>query len=215
MITVIRCDLYTIGRRRARDSGAGTIFYMKWFWPLALAVPSLFAAAHPQLKQVTAVYILAMGNGEDQFLANQLTSSGVFQVVTDPKKADAILTDRLGEPFEEKLDELYPPPPPPPPPEAVKKNDDSDTKKDDDKGAKANDDAKRKSPDMSGAGRVTSSSFSRSKGNFFLVDRKSRTVLWSVYEPAKDTTPASLTKVAAKVVKRLQADLSDKKQGGE
>lgn len=212
MITVIRCDLYTIGRRRARDSGAGTIFYMKWFWPLALAVPSLFAAAHPQLKQVNTVYILAMGNGVDQFLANQLTSSGVFQVVTDPKKADAILTDRVGEPFEKKLDELYPPPPPP---EAVKKDDENDTKKDDAKDTKPNDDSKRRLPDLTGGGRVTSSSFNRGKGNFFLVDRKSRTVLWSVYEPAKDTTPASLTKVAAKVVKRLQADMAEKKQGGE
>ncbi len=62
---------------------------------------------------------------------------------------------------------------------------------------------------------MTTSTFNRGKGNFFLVDRKSRTVLWSVYEPAKDTTPASLTKVATKVVKRLQADLADKKQGGE
>jgi len=210
---VIRCDLYTIGRRRARDSGAGTIFYMKWFWPLALAMPSLFAAANPQLKQVTAVYILAMGNGEDQFLANQLTSSGLFQVVTDPKKADAILTDRVGEPFEKKLDELYPPPLPPPPPEAAKKDD--DVKKDDAKDTKPTDDTKRHAVDLTGGGRVTTSSFNRGKGNFFLVDRKSRTVRWSVYEPAKDTTPASLTKVASKVVKRLQADLADKRQGGE
>ncbi len=213
---------------------------MKWFWPLALAMPSLFAAANPQLKQVTAVYILAMGNGEDQFLANQLTSSGVFQVVTDPKKADAILTDRVGEPFEKKLDELYPPPPPPAPvkkddavkkEDAVKKDDEvkkdddktaqqddaKDTKKDDAKDTKANDDAKRRAVDLTGGGdgRVTSSSFARGKGNFFLVDRKSRTVLWSIYEPAKDTTPASLSKVAAKVVKRLQADMTDKKPGGE
>jgi type IV secretory pathway VirB10-like protein len=186
-------------------------------------MPSLFAAVRPELKQVNTVYILAMGNGEDQFLANQLASAGVFQVVTDPKKADAILTDRVGEPFEKKLDELYPPPPPPPPPAAVKKDDDKDTQKDEDKDAKKddakdtkpNDDAKRRALDLSGGGRVTSSSFNRGKGNFFLVDRKSRTVLWSVYEPAKDTTPASLTKVAAKVVKRLQADMADKKQGGE
>ena len=191
---------------------------MKWFWLLALAVPSLSAAAHPQLKQVNTVYILAMGHGVDQFLANQLTSAGVFQVVADPKKADAILTDHLGEVFEKKLDELYPPPPPP---EAVKKDDDekaadkdADTKAAD---TKAKDDAKSHATDLSagGMGRVASSSFSSGKGNFFLVDRKSRAVLWSVYEPEKDTTPASLTKVAAKVVKRLQADMADKKQGGE
>ena len=84
-------------------------------------MPSLFAAVRPELKQINTVYILAMGNGVDQFLANQLTSAGVFQVVTDPKKADAILTDRVGEPFEKKLDELYPPPPPPPPPSRSKR----------------------------------------------------------------------------------------------
>ena len=186
---------------------------MKWFWLLALAVPSLSAAAHPQLKQVNTVYILAMGHGADQFLANQLTSAGVFQVVTDPKKADAILTDHLGEVFEKKLDELYPPPPPP---EAVKKDDD-DKDADKDTDTKAKEQPKPHAPDLGvgGMGRVTSSSFSSGKGNFFLVDRKSRAVLWSVYEPEKDTTPASLTKVAAKVVKRLQADLADKKQGGE
>ena len=184
---------------------------MKWFWLLALAVPSLSAAAHPQLKQVNTVYILAMGHGVDQFLANQLTSAGVFQVVTDPKKADAILTDHLGEVFEKKLDELYPPPPPP----EVKKEDDKDADKDGDTNTK--DQPKPHSPDLGtgGANRVTGSSFSSGKGNFFLVDRKSRAVLWSVYEPEKDSTPATLTKLAAKVVKRLQADMADKKQGSE
>ncbi len=180
---------------------------------------SLCAASNPQLKQVNAVYILAMGNGVDQFLANKLTSAGVFEVVTDPKKADAILTDRLGEVFEKKLDELYPPPPPPMP----AKSDDKDAKNDDrnatsdDKDAKPNVDAARRVQDLTGGGvqRVTSSSFNRGKGNFFLVDRKSRTVLWSVYEPINDSTPSNLTKVAGKVVKRLQADLAEKKTGSE
>src|SRR5579863_5206571 len=95
MITVMRCDLYTIGRRLAQEAYAGTIFYMKCFSTFALAAFSLAmaAAANPHLKQVNAVYILSMGNGMDQYLANQLTTAGVFQVVTDPKKADAILTD--------------------------------------------------------------------------------------------------------------------------
>ena len=30
-----------------------------------------------------------------------------MQVVTDPQKADAILTDHIGPAFEQKLDELY------------------------------------------------------------------------------------------------------------
>ena len=68
---------------------------------------------NPQLHQVKRVYILAMGSGMDQFLANQLTKAGVFEVVTDPKTADAIVTDNVGEPFQKKLDDLYPPPPKP------------------------------------------------------------------------------------------------------
>src|SRR5438132_12916217 len=67
-------------------------------------------ASSPQLQQVQSVYILAMGSGMDQFLANRLTRFGKMQVVADPQRADAILTDRLGEVFEKKLDELYPPP---------------------------------------------------------------------------------------------------------
>ena len=35
----------------------------------------------------------------------------VLQVVTDPQKADAILTDHLGESFEQSLDDLYAPKP--------------------------------------------------------------------------------------------------------
>src|SRR5438128_11988597 len=60
------------------------------------------------ISQVQSVYLLPMAGGLDQFLANRLT--GVFRVVTDPKLADAVFTDRLGEPFEQKLAELYPKP---------------------------------------------------------------------------------------------------------
>ena len=176
---------------------------MKFFSTLALAALSLAAAAaaaNPHLKQVNAVYILSMGNGMDQYLANQLTTAGVVQVVTDPKKADAILTDRLGQPFENKLAELYPTAPTP---EQVKKEEEAKEKA-----------TGRGGDTSSGIVRVTSS-FSSSKGNFFLVDRNSRAVLWSVYEPSRDITPNALTKTAAKVVKRWQADLADKKQGVE
>ena len=60
---------------------------------------------------VQAVYLLPMAGGLDQYLANRLTSAGVFRVVTDPKMADAIFTDQLGAGFEQKLTDLYSPPP--------------------------------------------------------------------------------------------------------
>ena len=178
---------------------------MKLFCGLILGAATLaFAAVNPQLKQVNTVYILAMTGGLDQFLANQIAASGLFQVVTDPKKADAIITDRVGEPFETKLNELYPPPAPPalpPPPE-------NDAKK------KAGGDKKDVLDLGAGSGfRVNAGG--RGKGNLFIVDRKSRKVLWSTFEPPKDSTPSELSKTAEKVVKRLKLDLSDKKQPSE
>jgi len=174
---------------------------MKLFCGLVLGAAVLaLATVNPQLKQVNTVYILAMTGGMDQFLANQITASGVFQVVTDPKNADAIITDRLGESFESKLKELYPPPAPPTPAPPA----------DDDKKA----DGKKNALDL-GAGAQRVNAGARGKGNLFIVDRKSRNVLWSVFEPPKDTTPGELSKTAEKVVKRLKLDLSEKKQPSE
>jgi len=168
---------------------------MKLFWALALFAASLPAVVNPDLKRVSSVYILPMSSGMDQFLANRLTTMGVFQVVTDPQKADAVITDRIGEPFQTKLDEVYPPPAPPKP---VK----------DEKSAK---DEKKDHKDELSAGAMTRvSSFNTGKGNFFIVDRRSRNVLWSIYERPKDSTPNELTKTAEKVVKRLKIDLGEK-----
>ena len=63
------------------------------------------------VADVQSVYLLPMPGGLDQYLANRL--SGVFRVVTDPKLADAVFTNQLGEPFEQQLAKLYPPPKPP------------------------------------------------------------------------------------------------------
>jgi hypothetical protein len=176
---------------------------MKLFCGLVLGAAIVtLADVNPQLKQVNTVYILAMTGGMDQFLANQITASGVFQVVTDPKNADAIITDRLGESFESKLKELYPPPAPPTPAPAPPADDDKKA------------DGKKNALDL-GAGAQRVNAGGRGKGNLFIVDRKSRNVLWSVFEPAKDTTPGELSKTAEKVVKRLKLDLSDKKQPSE
>ena len=40
------------------------------------------------------------------------TAEHVFQIVTDPKFADAVFTDQIGEGFQTKLEELYPSPEP-------------------------------------------------------------------------------------------------------
>jgi len=203
---VILSDLYTLGLRYH--------ILMKLFCALTVLAAAAFATVNPQLHQVKRVYILAMGSGMDQFLANQLTKEGVFEVVTDPKKADAIVTDNVGEAFQKKLDDLYPPPPKPKTEaEATKPAADAGTSLD---VGDSSSDAKPAKKDLldgldfSGGG-VRSSSFGRSKGNIFVVDRNSRSVLWSVYERPKNTTPGELTKTAGKVVKQLKDDLTDKK----
>ncbi len=59
------------------------------------------------LEGIKTVYLLPMASGLDQFLAVRLTTGSILQVVTDPQKADAILTDHIGASFEQRLDELY------------------------------------------------------------------------------------------------------------
>jgi len=164
---------------------------MKLFCALALFAAGLAAAINADLRRVNMVYILPMSSGMDQFLANRLTTLGVFQVVTDPQKADALITDRIGQSFQDKLEELYPPLKP------VLKDEKKDDKKD-------------KKDDMSAPPVPHVSSFNTGKGNFFIVDRRSRNVLWSVYERPKDSTPGELTKTAEKVVRRLKTDLIEK-----
>jgi hypothetical protein len=184
---------------------------MKLFCAFALLAAAAFASVNPQLHEVKRVYILAMGSGMDQYLASQLTKAGLFEVVTDPKKADAIVTDNVGEAFQKKVDDLYPAPPPPP--VATKPAAELGTSLD--VGDSASDAKAVKKDGLAGldfgGGAPRSGSLGRGKGNFFVVDRKSRSVLWSVYERPKNSTPGELTKTAGRVVKHLKEDLTDKK----
>ena len=156
---------------------------------LALGSTLLPASSPAELSQVQSVYLLPMGSGLDQYLANQLTARQVFQVVTDPQKADAIFTDQIGMGFEKRLEELYPPPKP----EKTEKPATS----------KTGEMAREEPP-------VRYSSFGRGRGNIFLVDRKSRRVIWSVYERPRSSTPDDLDIAGRRVVERLKKDLSGK-----
>jgi hypothetical protein len=125
---------------------------MKAFFAL-----TVFAAlASAQYSGPKTVYILPMAAGLDQYLAQRLTQDHVMKVVADPKAAEVIMTDRLGEAFEQKLSEIRPP----------------ETTKDEKK--------------ADGATHNTFRS-SAAKGTVFLVDAKSRAVLWSDYQkPGRD-----------------------------
>jgi hypothetical protein len=153
-----------------------------------LMAASLFPAASQvfaaDLGDLKTVYLLPMTNGMDQFLAIKLTTGVVMQVVTDPKTADAILTDRIGAGFEQKLDDLY----------GIKPKESEDKDKDDK-------DQEQKH---------IASSVTKGKGAIFLVDRKTRAVVWSDYERAKSASAEDMNRTAEKIAEKLEKDRKGK-----
>lgn len=143
----------------------------------SLLLPLLLAGTNPNLLKVKSVYLLPMSNGMDQYLANQLRASGIYVVVSDPKAADGIFTDSLGPAFEKKMTELYPP----------------------------EVDEEAEESRESGEGRVTVNR--KGRGMVFLVERGSRHVVWSTYEPSKNTLPHHLDQAAKRITQRLKKDL--------
>jgi hypothetical protein len=150
------------------------------------------------LAGVRSVYILQMPRGMDQYLANRLTNDHVFQVVTDPKRADALLTDQIGEMFEEQLATLLPSP------EPVKKVTPPANDKDKTAAPLLPIDTETKLPPVR-------STFGSSKGTLFLVDPKSHQVLWSVYDPPKASGSKEMDRTASDIVNRLKKVLNAKK----
>ena len=152
---------------RAYDGG------MKLGIVLACAV-ALQAAS---LSDVKSVYVMPMSNGLDQYLAVRLSNNGAVQVVTDPQKADAVITDSVGAGFEEKFDELY-------------------TK---DKAAVKNDKGSADTQEFS-RGRVGGA---RARGTIFVVDRKTHELIWSVFELPKRSSPDELNSTASRIAERF------------
>jgi hypothetical protein len=134
----------------------------------------LFAVAATAFAQVPAtkqVYLMPMAGGLDQYLATWLTREHALQVVTDPRAADLILTDRIGKAFENQLLDLYPP---------------------------------EKDPnDKNPAPIHNSFHSSASRGTIFLVDAKSRQVVWSDHEKPMNPTDKHLNREAERIVKKL------------
>jgi hypothetical protein len=161
---------------------------------LVCGVSLAFAETAPQLQTVHTVYLLPMGSGLDQYLATRLTQMGLFQVVTDPQKADAIFTDNIGQGFEQKMQQLYPPPPDP-------KTEDKEKDKD-------NTDDKDK--DLLGKPYQPFGSFSRGHGTVFLVNRQSRNVVWSIYWPVRSTRPDDVNRRADQIATKLRKDVRGK-----
>jgi hypothetical protein len=235
------------------------------------------------LTGVHTVYVMPMARGLDQYLANRISNQGVFRVVTDPKLADAVITDLIGEVFQTQLETFSPTPkaadaapaaapetktpaaaekaakPATPaagdkaakPAEAVAKPAEPAAKpgesaaKTDEPAAKPAEPAKAPQPLVAKAdtdpvlekvtkpaksrngdtGSVVSmftdtenkvatpiSTFGRGKGTIFLVDAKSRQIVWSTFDPSKGNRNHDLDRTASDIVSRLKKDLKQKKQ---
>lgn len=159
---------------------------MKWFCLFAaLSLAHAGSEVHPELMDVKTVYLLPMTYSLDQFLAIRLTKGGVLQVVTDPKLADAILSEHIGTGLEEQLKSLY-----------------GESKAD------AADKDKNNSSSFSGGPMAGGT---RSKGAVFLVDRKTRNVIWSDYVRPKNSQPDELNHVADRIAAQLEKDKKVKK----
>jgi hypothetical protein len=151
----------------------------------SLATAAAGLAPGAGLADYKTVYVLPMASGLDQFVAIKLTTGSVMQVVTDPRKADVVLTDAIGAAFEGKLDELY-----------------GQKSKSDDK------DGKNGKDSMNGSSRISPAS--RGKGAIFLVDRKTRDVVWSTYVKPGGSAPDDLNRIAGEIASKLDKDRKGK-----
>jgi hypothetical protein len=187
----------------------------------------------PELLQVKTVYMLPMRYGLDQYLANELVRSGAVRVVLDPAKADAVFTDKLGDAVEQKLNALYPPPAKEvPKPAAADENKPATAAASDttatpgsvpDAGTKpTNSRSSRKgggAPDSSyfsiydaadGSNSRPQGSVSSGRGNVFLIDRNTRSVIWSYYEPPRSGQPGDLKHTADHVASAFKHAIQPK-----
>ncbi len=148
-----------------------------WLLVFALCVASLPAAA-ADLGSAQPIFFWAMQSSLDQYLAEQ--AAGSLNVTMDPQMAKAIMTDRIDQPFLEAMDELFP----------VEGR--AEPEKSDDS-IEGNFQMARPSNRPRGTPR----------GTIFLVDVKTRRVLWSTFLGDFDSTPKSLHREAQKVIDRL------------
>src|ERR1044071_110773 len=166
---------------------------------LLLWAPALLSAA--DLSGVRSVYLMPMFRGLDQYLANTMTNHHVFQVVNDPKFADTFFTDRIGETLEMQIARLLPPEKPAEPEkEPVEKV--KASAKD-----KAAAEVEIQGPMFGDTvnkleNPALNSSFGRGKGTVFLVDVKSRQVIWSTYSPAESSAGKHMDRTASDIVSR-------------
>ncbi len=187
-------------------------------WAVALLC-CLEMATGAELTASRTVFLMPLSHGLDQFVANRLIQMHVLRVVTDPAKADTIITDQVGRGFEARMKDLYPPPPEPsaePPADAkvtqaAKPKPDNPPNRGDMPEQQQHGLASMLGDTVNKADQQGSMGvYGRGRGTLFLVDVQSRQVLWSIFEKPKSFSPQALDQTADKIVKRLKEDLNPK-----
>lgn len=133
-----------------------------------------------------------MRHSLDQYLAEQLSADGPFQVVVDPKLADAIMTERIDAPFLEAMDELL----------AERDKEAGKTE-----AAASSSTSGGSVEEGLESVRPANRPMGRPQGTIFLVHAASRRVLWSTFINQKDVLPKNLHGQARDVVGRLKKEL--------
>lgn len=151
-----------------------------------LAVPP----GQAQLRDAQPVYFWPMQHSFDQYLAEAVNAADALSVTVDPKLAAAVMTERIDAPFLAALEELFPAGKP-----AGEETDQAETS------SKSDDSIEG----QFGLSRPRNRPQARPQGTLFLVDVKTRRVIWSTYLGQLDPTSKALHKEARRVVEQLSA----------
>lgn len=147
-----------------------------------LAVP----LGQAQLRNAQPVYFWPMQHAFDQYLAEAVNGADALTVTFDPKLAGAIMTERIDAPFLQAIEEIFP--------------------------TEAEEGAEEAQEDDSIEGdfavrRTKNRPQGRPRGTLFLVDVKTRRVIWSTYLGELEQDPKDLHKEALRVVEEIAARL--------
>lgn len=142
-----------------------------------LAVP----LGQAQLRDSQPVYFWPMQHSFDQYLAEAVNGADALTVTFDPKRAKAIMTERIDAPFLHAIEELFP-------------TEEADVEE--------TDDSIEGEFELS---RTKNRPLGRPQGTLFLVDVETRRVIWSTYLGELEPDSKDLHKEALRVVEEIAA----------
>jgi hypothetical protein len=159
---------------------------MRWLLALAAIAAPLAAA---DLSSVGPVYFWPMNGALDQYVAEQVTSEGLFSVTIDPARAKTVMTDHIDAKFFEGMSEVFAPAK-----EASAAEEDAES-------------ASGSIEEGLAARRPANRPRGNPQGTVFLVDVQTHEVLWAAYIGDFDRRPKSLHREAKQIVGELRKGL--------